>query len=484
MPWGAAIAGVAGLASAAVGSQNSGGQSSTGTSAPWGPQQPYLEYGFGQAQNIYNQRSQTTLPTQYVAGGNADTTGASNALYTAGMGAGSQFAPWTSAGEQLAGNAGAYSSNAGSIASSGIGQMSSATNLLNNYAQTGNLQSSTPGINTGLQSAETSAAQGGLSSLGSASSLSGQVGAAGMNGQGAANAGLTAGQNYLNSAPLQQQIQAADMSVNQNLTEDTLPQIREQAMAAGGANSSREGALEGMATQAAGTEMAQNAASLEGNAFNTGASLGSSGYTSGLSAALGAANAMNYNGATAGGLANSTLGLEQNASQFGTSSQLGAAQDTAANTLNYQTANTNAQLAANSQIGQGLNYGMSASQLGYGGAMSGLQSAYGAGIDQQQQAQLGINNNLDVFNAQDQRQQSLLQQYQQAVTGNFGGTTAGTTTPNNGGLSGAFSGGIGGATAAYGLYNNYNNGTGMFSGGGSSGNPWAGAGTSAGDAWG
>lgn len=454
----AAASAVGGIAGAIGGSQNSGGSSQTSSNAPWSAEQPYMQNGYNQAAAIEAQRMGQAAPTQFIAGENGMQTSANQSIYNTGMGAASQFSPWSQAGSLLAGNAGAYSNNANSIASNGIGSLDpSMTNLMSNYAATGQMPNQT-GADPNVANSISSAATQGLGSLGQAQGIANNV----ANGQNTAQQAQQTAQNagqYVNNDILNGQINAVGTDINRNLSQTTIPGIQAAAQATGSVNSSREGALEGIADVGANENLANASANLRGAAYNNGVNVAAAQTQNANTNQLNAANVLNTNGSTAGSLATSQQALQQQNGQFNTTSQLGAAQNVNSDNLAYQTANTQAQLAGNAQLGTGLTTGMAASNTGLAGTLAGETAAQGAGSYQQNQDQLAINQNLAAYNAADTRDQGVLNDYWNIVGKPTGSSGSQTTTPNNGGIGGAVSGGVGGAMAGYGLYNNLTGGS-------------------------
>lgn len=451
-----------------LGSQKSGGSSSTSSNDPWSAQQPYLTGGFQDASNLYAQQGGTPV-TQYEAGENGMQSQGITNLNNYGTAIPGVYQGWNTAGTNMQGYQPQYSNVASGTAANGlqmagVGGISNATGILANYAHTGQLNGASS-VNSELANSITSAGQTGMNSLGQANTVANQVANNGLNASYASNAASQAGLANMSNPALAAQIASGQAQIQTSLGENGLPAIRQAALASGNANSSREGALEGQAIQGASLADASLSSSLMGNAYNTGYSGGLSSAESGLGSALNAGGVLNTNGATSGSLLSGEQGLQQQQMQNTTGNILGAANSSASQNLAYQTADTGAMLSGNSQLGAGLNTGLSMSNSAVQNSLTGLDAALGAGNSQQQQSQLGIQNNIDL--AQEPWQQ--LQNYWNIV-GNrsYGSQTTGSQTPNNGGIGGGIAGAIGGASTAYGLYNNLSN---M----GGSSNPFAGA---------
>lgn len=212
----------------------------TGTSAPWDPQQQYLKYGFGQAQNAYDAANGLgTFQGQRVAGLN----------------------PFQTQGYNLAGNF-------------GLGQ----------------------GYNFGLNQAQTgNDLLGGLSSYqNNASNLFNQY----QNGDPTAYALNTANQ-YANSPYMDGLVDAAGRDVTRQLNEQALPSVMRSAVGSGNTNSTRAGVQSAILQRGAEDRLGDISSTLRGNAFNTGLSAGLNQYNTNLSNLLSANNQL-YNAGQAG----------------------------------------------------------------------------------------------------------------------------------------------------------------------------------------
>lgn len=461
---GEAIAGGGALLGGIMGGQKSGGKTQTSETAPWGPQQSYMLNGFSQAKTNMADRTANPLPEgPWVAPTNTQQTNANDAIYSTGMGAPVNFANWTGVGNTLAGNVGDFSSNARDLATNGIGNRDPGlTALMNGYALTGHMPGS-PTVNRGLTNGVTNASMGSLGSLGDARTAANGVATAGMDPSRGSAFALDTANQFANNPTIDGMIDASNRDIGRTLNEDTIRGIRTAGMATGNANSSREAALEGIATRGAADRMADNSAAIRGAAYTNGLNTGASLYSTGLNSTLNAASALNANGGTAGVLAGNELGRETQANQFGTSSRLGAATSSNTADLGFGTANASARLGGNAQIGNGLTTGMAATGAGLSGSLAGLDAARGAGTFTQDQAQRQITDALNRWNAGDTRNTQILNDYWNIVGRPVGQSSTQTQQPSGGGIGGALAGAFGGLSAGAGFAKNF----GFLGGGGS-----------------
>lgn len=446
----AAVMGGSAILGAISGSKGSGGGTTTTSSVPWSVQQPYMKAGMAGAQDVWNNRKDTALPGSYFANENFMQGGGNNSLYVLGMDGTHKFGNLEQSGNQMLDGNSPYAQAAQGIASNGLGQRDgSMTDLLSNYARTGQMPGQT-GVNQDLSNSFGQAAQGGLGSLASGANLASAVGRQAMDPNAAMNATVNGANRYMNNGVINGQIDAIGTDISRNLNETTLTGIRQAAQQSGATNSSREGALEAIAGRGAHENLANAAANIRGNAYQQGAGLASNQYQMGMNTALGAAGALNSNGATAGSMALGQMGQQMQQGQFGVNSQLSAANGAFGQNLGWQTADAQARLAGNQQVGNATTLGQSALLGGVNGGFTSALAAQQAGTYQQQQDQQGINNNNQMFNAQDTRQQQILNDYWNIV-GRPLGTEGSSTAPKvGGGLMGALQGGIGAGVAAYG----------------------------------
>lgn len=447
---GAAVVGAGASAYGAMskkgGGASSGSSAGTTQTAPWQPQQQMIIQGLQEGQGVYQaQRQAGPYPGQMVAGGNPNTT-------QAGIYAGN-FANGTgnSLVNQEAGAAGAlngatapYVGNASSIAANGI--TGPGANLEGTLQAYGTGQQSVQGANPALSSALNNSAVAGANGLqGFQSTLSN-----------AANKGLSDptqqissdAQTYANSPQVQASLKATNDAINQTLNQSTLPTQNQQEAQAGALNSSRSGMAEGMARQAAATSEGQADAAIENNAYNTGMGTASNLYSSGLNTATTAGSA-GYND-----LANNAN--TQSGQQIGLSETNAANQMSAANSgLNFATNNTNAQLNANSQLGNASGMGINADNSAINGATSNYNLAATGGLLQQQMQQAGDTNAYDMYQTANNYGTGILQSYMGIVGAPYGqqGATSGiqqqqTQLPQN-----MLGSALGAGVAANGLYN-------------------------------
>jgi hypothetical protein len=459
----AGITAAGSLAAGAIGASKSGGSSSSGSSEPWAAQQPYMLDGLKQAQTNLTNAESVPMPTNFVAGQNAQQAGADQVMWNQGMGEGATYLPWQGFGANAASQGQDYLNGIKGIQSNGIGAQSASTDVLSNYAQTGNLPGQQSWVDPNLGASMTQTGMGNVSALGDAHYYANQAATSALNPNGTTDAAVAGGTALSQNPGLDSAIDAANRDTNRDLTENTLPQMRAAAMSSGNANSSREGAMEAIATRGASDRMADTAAQMRLGAYTQGANLGASGYNTGLSTAVSAGNALNATGTASGALLGTEQGLQQQQNQFGVTSQLGAANNAASQDLNYQTANTGAQLTANGQLGTAINTGMNATNMSQAGIASGINMAYQGATNDQTGAQAGINNDLANYNMQTTGQSDLLNNYWKIAGSGMGSSSTSSTTPNNGGVGGALAGALGGAQAGYGLYQNLNK-SGWFGG--------------------
>lgn len=225
-----------------------------------------------------------------------------------------------------------------------------------------------------------------------------------------ANLGMSAGQGFLSNAQglynmlqnpqqglldttamfannpfLEGQIDAVNRDVQRQLTEQVLPGIATHAAATGNTNSSRTGVAEGIALRGAQDRMADTAAQMRSDAYNRGMQM-------------------------------------------------------ASNTLGQQ---IQGQLGANQQLGGAWQQGMSGANSALALAQGNIDSMLGAGGIQQMDEQARLNEAYQRWLGQDQRQQSLLNDYYNIIgSGNWGGTQ---TTTQSGGKGGGLFGNLLGA---------------------------------------
>lgn len=193
-----------------AGSQEQGGGTQTQTSEPWGPQQPYLTYGFEQAKNAYqNASANPVFQGQRVAALN----------------------PFTS---NIANLVGGYAPT-----SFGFGQNA---------------------LTQGSQVART-----GANFAGNAADLYSRFSGIDPTEQIIANAG-----QYANSPYAEGMIDAAGRDVTRNLYENQLPTLAKAAAGSGNTNSTRAGVENAIATRGAADRLADISSSIRGQLFNTG----------------------------------------------------------------------------------------------------------------------------------------------------------------------------------------------------------------------
>lgn len=206
---------------------NKGG-SQTASSDPWGPQQQYLQHGFGQAKDALQQ---------------AQDMGPYTGAFTAGLN------PYQSQGY----------------------------NTVANFAQ-----------NQGLPSAQNMVGVGN-GMLGLGSQFGANAGAIFNKAsqdptqQVISNAGQYASNPYLDS-----QITAATRDVSRNLNEQQLPALDMAAAGSGNMNSSRTGVAEALMKRGADDRVADISANMRGNAYQSGLGMAQQQYNAGMSQMMGA----------------------------------------------------------------------------------------------------------------------------------------------------------------------------------------------------
>jgi hypothetical protein len=210
-------------------SGSSGQQDQSGTTAPWSAQAPYLQNAFGYAQDAYNKQQNTPFyQGSLYASLNPQQLGALGGL------------------NNFASNGGAATANA--MTSAGNSAAPSLGTAANGYSSILNQTQQDP-----TQSIINSAGQ------------------------------------YANNPNVKGMIDAANRPIEQQLNEQQLPQLNLAAAGSGNTDSSRAGVTEAIMRRNAGTQEADNAANITGNAWNTGLNTAAGLYGTNLSGALGAA---------------------------------------------------------------------------------------------------------------------------------------------------------------------------------------------------
>lgn len=202
--------------------------------------------------------------------------------------------------------------------------------------------------------------------------------------------------SYMASAPVQGAVNSTNAQIGQTLNETTLPGLDRAAAMGGTLDSSRAGAADAQAREGAGLAEGAADSSILNNAWNTGLGTAATEYNTGQANALTGAN-----------------------------SELGANLGVAG--LNAQT-----QLGANAQLGTAA--GLGVTSAGASGALAGDNYTLGAGAGgaQQQDANNQLQNLYQQWQMQNGYGQNILQQYAGDVTGNYGGSSTGSTTaPSN-----------------------------------------------------
>lgn len=234
---------------------------------------------------------------------------------------------------------------------------------------------------------------------------------------------ISAASQYADNPYMSGMIDAASRDVRRNLTEDVLPGINRAGSMTGNTNSSRTGVAEGIALRGAQDRIGDIASTMRGDAYQQG------------------------------------LGLAENARNTNMQAQLQGLSQGLANTENARQFNASSRLNALSNAGN--MYGNAYGQ-GIQGTTAGAQQMYNnldamsqAGALQQQDAQGRLNEQYAKWQGAQDRGFNLLDRYMQIIGGQYGSTT--NTTANNGQPTwlNTLQGGLGGATAGLGLYQNF-----------------------------
>lgn len=411
-----------------MGSIFGGGTTTTNSSSstsPWAPQQPYLTQGLQQASDIENQRMAAgPYSGNYYAGSNPNQNSAiANAAgWSNGTGNAIPSAVANTSGN-LMGMQPWYTNNAAQIATNGIGGNSGAlSGILSGYAN-----GATPASSTNPN-------------------LSGALNSAAVNGAGALNGFTQAQQNvvnqsladptqslinsanqYVNSSGTQSAINSTNAQINQQLNESTVPQLNRSAAMGGQLNSSRAGMAESMANENAAIATGNADSQIQNNAFNTGLSTAAAERNAGLTTGMYAANSGLVDNS---GLAQGQQASQLGQSEFNTNTAMGAANSG----LNFGLGNANAQLSANSQLGNAVNMGMNGYTSANNDAAANFNLGSGAGTYQQQANQADINNQYAQWQGGNTYDQGVLNNYWGIAGQPLGSQSQGTsssTAPSN-----------------------------------------------------
>jgi hypothetical protein len=460
----AGVVGAGASVASALGAKSGAQTSQQSSNAPWSAQQPYLQQGFQNAQNIYNTQSQAgPYPGQYYAPASAQQYNNAGQASNFASGAGNNLA-YSEANAAQTGLAAqpTYLNNASALVGSGTpGANAGTMNALNNYAQGGGL-AGVQTVNGNLSSALNQAGVNGAQAINNFNSgLSGAASRAAQDPtqQIAANAGT-----YMNSSPVQSALNSTNAAIQQTLNEQTLPGINQAAANGGSLNSSRAGAANAMAQGQAATAMGQADSSILNNAYNQGLGVANSTYGTGLGAQI-QANTAGLNANT--GLAQGQQNYQLNQQQGETGTQLAAGEAGLSSQLGYNALNANTQLAANAQLGNGVAAGLQAGNAAGTTAAGnfGLGSEAGA-VGQTNQQNLNNQALLQWQQANGGAALTANQNFMQQIQGNYGSTGSSTVQNPYSPISSA----LGAASTVGGLYaNNQNTLNSLF--GGSSGAP-------------
>lgn len=206
---------------------------------------------------------------------------------------------------------------------------------------------------------------------------------------------LNTASQYANNPYVDGMIDSAGRDVARQLNENTLPTLNRQFSGTGNTNSTRAGVQAAIAERGAADRLTDLSSDIRGKFFGTGLAMGQDQFNKNLENSLAANQGL----------------LEAY--------------------RNGQNGLTNAQQLATGYFNQ----------------------ANTAGGLYQTQEQNQLNADMAQFNEQNQNPLKYIQQYMQAVGGNYGGTSTGTSTApkTGGGFMGAITGALGGATGALGL---------------------------------
>lgn len=425
-----------------------GSQQSSQSVSPWGPQQPYLETGFQQAQTDFNNaKANGPYSGEYYAGLTGPQNAAIGNAVNFSSGTGNNLSGLVAGNVQgLEGAATPYLSNAERIAGNGItGPNAAEMGLFSGYSAN---PTSASYINPALM--------GGLE--GGAMNATGSINALTNGQQSILDHALSdptqrlAGDagSYMSSAPVQGAIANANQQIQDALNERTLPGIQQGAAASGALNSSREGMEEGLARQGAALATGQADSSILNNAFNTGLGAAANTYTQGLNTGMwDTSMGLNADNGIAEGAAGTQLGQ----SEFNTNTALGAANSGLANALNYENSGVNARLAGNSQLGSAVNLGSNNAAAAEGLATGNFNLGAAAGGLQQQGNQIADNNSLATWQMNTNYPWQMLDNYWSIVGRPEGSSSTGSSQATLG--QSPFSNALGGAAAGAGLYNEF-----------------------------
>jgi hypothetical protein len=317
-----------------------------GATTPWTEQQPYLTQGFDAAKSTYG-----SSPSNLQTYGNTGTAAYLPSGYTLPF-------TTTDTATTLQSAAPSYVANATNIASGNTSPQGTLSNIAANGIAGPNagLMGSLYGIGTGayttangnptLSAALDRAAITGADQLNGFSRTLQRVGDMSLSDptQRVVNDAAT----YASNPSVQASIDATNRMIDQTTNEQTIPQLNRTAAAGGALNSSRAGAAEAQALEAAAIAKGNADAQITNNAWNTGIGTAANLWNSGLSNATSSAM-FGYNDVAnnANNIANRNVGL----SEFNTNAALNASNAGLSQGLNYGTADTQARLnAANADL--------------------------------------------------------------------------------------------------------------------------------------
>lgn len=292
-------------------------------------QQPYLDFGRGQARQLYDQGP---MPVEGVAGINPNLATSLNNQFTAG--------------NQIANAGGNMMAQGGNMMGQGFG---GAMNYANQAMGAGPAQGAGFAIGTGNQYASGTAGMG-------AASMNAAVN------QGFDQSNLS---NYINNDVLQGQINAATRDINRNLEENQLTGNASAAAGAGASGSSRRSVMDAIAMRGAADRSADVASQMRGQAY---------GQALGIEAGRASQNANFQQGAN-----QANAGFQQQSDMFNTRSFNDARRFGTGMGANAFNANTAANQFGANMAFRGGQAGMDMSRTGAGMMGSGLDRAQGSG---------------------------------------------------------------------------------------------------------
>lgn len=429
---GMAVAGAASAASSKKGATSS--SSSSSSSAPWAPQQAGLVNAFSDAETLKRQAFDNTYQGPYSAGQNDLQREGANGLVDYARGTGTELARGVGTSAQsLLGSTQGYTSTAANLAANGGGAL--------NGTAAGALTAQAQGQTAAMGQQGLQGQQGVGQAMGNAGSLFGQS-------QQDLNPSIQQGAaGYVNNDLLNGQIDAANRDVARDFAENTRTGLNARASLGGNLNSSRAGAAEAVAARGAQDRMADTAATMRSNAYNTGINASLTANSQQNALGLGANSQL-------GSLGTSQSQLGENARQFNTGNQQSAAQTLGQLDLSNRSLDAQTRLGANAQQGNAVGMGMDGASSAGALSFANSQALSQAGGIQQGEAQRVLDENrAQIENPQDRNAQTLQNFYGIVGGNNWGGTSSSAGTQSVQNPSNIVGGALGGASLGMGLVN-------------------------------